>query len=283
MIPDPVEVWLAENGFGEVSSSRGVGGGCINSGTLLITSTGDRFFLKTNAHCPPDMFTCEVAGLKALCVPGGPRVPEPYFSGPDFLLMEDLAPAQPITDYWESFGRQMAVLHTHTSQRFGFEQDNYIGSTPQPNRWMEDGYQFYREYRLNFQVQLAARNGLLNHSEVNAVLAISTRLPELVPEQPASILHGDLWSGNSISDENGQPAIIDPAAYFGWAEADLAMMVLFGSPGRTFWAAYNEIRPLEVGWRERFDLYNLYHLLNHLNLFGRSYHGQVMRTVRQFA
>ncbi len=283
MISKLVEDWLAEQGFGTVSSSRGVGGGCINNGARLLTSTGDRFFLKTNAHCPPDMFACEVAGLKALNVTDGPRVPEPYLFGPDFLIMEDLSPARSNKDYWEIFGRQMAVLHTHTAERFGFEGDNYIGSTPQPNPWVADGYQFFREHRLNFQAEMAVRKGLLNRLEGDAVMAISARLPELIPEQPASILHGDLWSGNSISDENGQPTIIDPAAYYGWAEADLAMMVLFGAPGSQFWPAYLEVHPLEEGWRERFDLYNLYHLLNHLNIFGRGYHGQVMRTVRQFA
>ena len=282
MIPNPVEEWLAEHGFGTVSSSHGVGGGCINNGTRLITSTGNRFFLKTNAHCPPDMFACEVAGLRALNVPGGPRVPEPFLSGPDFLLMEDLSPSQKSRDYWETFGRQLALMHSHTGERFGFEGDNYIGSTTQPNPWMEDGYQFYRENRLDFQVKLAVHKGLLNTSGADAVMSISGRLPELVPDQPASIIHGDLWSGNSISDANGQPAMIDPAAYYGWAEADLAMMVLFGAPGSQFWPAYQEVHPLEIGWRERFDLYNLYHLLNHLNLFGPSYHGQVMRTVRQF-
>ena len=283
MIPNPVEEWLAEHSFGSVSSSHGVGGGCINNGTRLITSTGNRFFLKTNADCPPDMFECEVAGLIALNVPGGPRVPEPFLSGPDFLLMEDLSPSQKSRDYWETFGRQLAVMHSHTGERFGFEGDNYIGSTSQPNPWVEDGYQFYRDHRLNFQIELASRKGLLNTSEADAVLAIAKRLPEFIPEQPASIIHGDLWSGNSISDANGQPAIIDPAAYYGWAEADLAMMVLFGAPGSQFWPAYQEVRPLELGWRKRFDLYNLYHLLNHLNIFGRGYHGQVMRTVRQFA
>ena len=282
MIPNPVEEWLAEHGFGTVSSSHGVGGGCINNGTRLITSTGNRFFLKTNAHCPPDMFACEVAGLRALNVTGGPRVPEPFLSGPDFLLMEDLSPSQKSRDYWETFGRQLALMHSHTGERFGFEGDNYIGSTTQPNPWMEDGYQFYRENRLDFQVKLAVHKGLLNTSGADAVMSISGRLPELVPDQPASIIHGDLWSGNSISDANGQPAMIDPAAYYGWAEADLAMMVLFGAPGSQFWPAYQEVHPLEIGWRERFDLYNLYHLLNHLNLFGPSYHGQVMRTVRQF-
>jgi len=188
MIPELLEEWLAEHSFGMVNSSHRVGGGCINNGARLITSTGDRFFLKTNAHCPPDMFACEVAGLKALNVPGGPRVPEPYLSGPDFLIMEDLSPAQPSRDYWESFGRQMAELHTHTAEGFGFEGDNYIGSTPQPNPWVENGYQFYRDHRLNFQVELAARKGLLNRSEADAVMAISARLPELIPDQPASTI-----------------------------------------------------------------------------------------------
>jgi protein-ribulosamine 3-kinase len=282
MIPKQVVNWLSDQGFGAVVSSHTIGGGCINNGLRLTTSSGKNFFLKTNSNCPPDMFACEVAGLKALKVPGGPRVPEPYFHSHKFLLMEDLAPAYPTEDYWEVFGRQMAALHNHTNQRFGFEGDNYIGSTPQKNPWTDDGYDFYANYRLIFQAELAARHSLLSRSEADAVATLSTQLPNLIPEQPASILHGDLWSGNATSDALGQPAIIDPAVYYGWAEADLAMMVLFGSPGESFWRAYSEFRPLEIGWRERFSLYNLYHLLNHLNLFGRSYHAQVMRTLRRF-
>jgi len=177
----------------------------------------------------------------------------------------------------------MATLHQHTGDRFGFDGDNYIGSTPQPNPWTDDGHQFFAGNRLNYQAELAGRRGLLSHGEVEAVTAISNRLTTLVPNQPPSVLHGDLWSGNSTSDAEGQPVIIDPAAYFGWAEADLAMMVLFGSPGQQFWQAYQEMRPLEDGWRDRFDLYNLYHVLNHLNLFGRGYYGQVMRIIKKYA
>jgi len=283
MIPKQVVDWLSEQNFGTVVSSQSVGGGCINNGMRLITTSGKNFFLKTNMNCPPDMFACEVAGLRELNVPDGPRVPEPYFHSHNFLLMEDLAPTRPSSDYWEVFGRQMAALHNHTNLRFEFEGDNYIGSTPQKNPWTEDGYHFYANHRLIFQAEFAAQRGLLSQTEADAVVAVSKRLTNLIPEQPASILHGDLWSGNATSDDNGQPAIIDPAAYYGWAEADLAMMVLFGSPRESFWGAYTESRPLETGWRERFSLYNLYHLLNHLNLFGRSYHAQVMRTVRQFA
>jgi fructosamine-3-kinase len=111
---------------------------------------------------------------------------------------------------------------------------------------------------------------------------LAARLPQLVPQQPASLLHGDLWSGNAISDRHGAPAIIDPAVYYGWAEAELAMTALFGAFAESFYQAYQEMRPLESGWRERFDIYNLYHLLNHLNLFGESYLGEVRAILRRY-
>ena len=283
MIPEHVRAWLAEQGHGEVVSTRGVGGGCINNGMVLKAAEGLSFFLKTNSNCPPDMFAQEAAGLRALEVPGGPRVPQSYLHGPDFLLLEDLAPAARAKTYWEDFGRQMAALHNHTADKFGFDADNYIGSTPQLNPWTADGYEFYARHRFTFQAEMAAKQGLLSRQELESARSLAARLPDLVPRQYASILHGDLWSGNQVSDSEGSPAVIDPAAYYGWAEADLAMMVLFGSPGAGFWEAYNEVRPLESGYRERFRLYNLYHLLNHLNLFGRSYHAQAVSVLRQFS
>ena len=283
MIPDAVSDWLDENGYGKVVRTRAVSGGCINNGLRLQTANGAGFFLKTNTSCPEDMFAKEVAGLEALAVAGGPRVPKPYLYGRDFLLMEDLAPAGKASNYWTVFGRQMAALHKHTQPKFGFESDNYIGSTPQPNPWTSDGYEFFAEHRLGYQAELARNRGLLSMKEAEGVSRIAARLPELVPEQPASILHGDLWSGNATTDSEGQPVIIDPAAYYGWAEADLAMMVLFGRPAGRFWQAYQDIQKLEPGWEERFPVYNLYHLLNHLNLFGRGYHGHVISVVRRFS
>jgi protein-ribulosamine 3-kinase len=282
MIPDTVREWLRDQGYGEITSSQEVGGGCINNGARLATKSGTGFFLKTNQSAPADMFACEVAGLEALAVEDGPRVPKAYLHGENFLLMEDLAPSGRSGDYWTVFGGQMAALHNHTYEQFGFSTDNYIGSTPQANPWTQDGYHFYAEHRFVFQAELAARRGLLDSGEVDRIKALAARLPELVPQQPASLLHGDLWNGNATSDEHGDPAIIDPAAYYGWAEADLAMTALFGGFSGEFYSAYNEVRPLEVGWRERFGLYNLYHLLNHLNLFGRGYYGQVIQTVRKW-
>ena len=228
MIPKPVTDWLDENSHGAVTSSRPVGGGCINNGMLLGTDTGASFFLKTNTLNPPDMFAREAEGLRALEVAGAPRVPRPYLHGENFLLMEDLRPAARRDGYWETFGRQMAALHTHTNDLFGFSDDNYCGATPQPNPWEGDGYTFFGEQRLLYQAHLARRRGLLGQSELRAVERLVGRLPELVPEQPPSLLHGDLWTGNAMCDDSGNPAIIDPAAHYGWAEAELAMTTLFG-------------------------------------------------------
>jgi fructosamine-3-kinase len=282
MIPAAVTNWLAENGYGNVESSRQVGGGCINNGVLLWTSEGNSLFLKTNAQAPEDMFVREVEGLEVLGVEDGPRVPKSYLHASDFLLMEDLAPVSRASDYWDDFGRKMAALHNHTSERFGFEHDNYIGSTPQPNPWTDDGYEFFSQHRLVFQAEMAVRRGLLSSKEAGQVERLANRLRDLAPEQPASLIHGDLWGGNAMTDEKGAPAIIDPAAHYGWAEADLAMTALFGGFNDRFYSAYNESRPMPSGWRNRFSLYNLYHLLNHLNLFGRGYHGQVMGVVKRY-
>lgn len=288
MIPESVIEWLIREGYGELRSTQPVGGGCINNGSRLLTESGESFFIKTNRHAPPDMFAREADGLAALGRGSddgqqGPRVPKAYLHGESFLLLEDLNPARRQPDYWPIFGRQLAALHNQTHPQFGFGHDNYIGSTPQPNPWEAQGMVFFAEHRLGFQARLAQRQGLLGSADVRRVQNLATRLPDLVPDQPASLIHGDLWGGNAISDENGAPAIIDPAAHYGWAEAELAMTTLFGSFPEAFYQAYQEARPLEPGYKGRFPIYNLYHLLNHLNLFGSSYLGQVQMILRRFA
>ena len=283
MLPEPVSDWLKAQGYGQVLSTRQVGGGCINNGARLQTDSGKTFFLKTNRYTPADMFAREAEGLDALAVGDGPRVPKPYFHGTDFLLLEDLSPAPRRTDYWPEFGRRLAALHNHTQLRYGFHHDNYIGSTPQPNTWTQDGYIFFAESRLSFQARLASQKGLLGKHEVVRVEGLCERLPELIPAQPASLIHGDLWSGNAMTDETGCPAIIDPATHYGWAEAELAMTTLFGIFPDVFYRAYQEVRPLEPGFRERYPLYNLYHLLNHLNLFGAGYWGEVVAALNRYA
>ncbi|MEN8172007.1 MAG: fructosamine kinase family protein, partial [Chloroflexota bacterium] len=261
MIPPEVQTWLSDHQYGTVLSAQPVQGGCINQGAVLKTQTGDSFFLKTHQTSPADMFSREVAGLDALRVDDGPKVPKTFLHGPTFLLMEDLAPAPKSSRYWPSFGRKLARLHQHSQPEFGFAHDNYIGSTPQPNKWTQNGFAFFAEQRLHFQAKLARERGLISRREVKQVEKLNSYLPDLIPQQPASLLHGDLWSGNATADCHGGPAIIDPAAHFGWAESELAMTTLFGAFPAVFYHSYEEVRPLPPGYRARFPIYNLYHLL----------------------
>jgi len=225
----------------------------------------------------------EAEALSLLQVPDGPRFPKPILAGTDFLLLEDLTPAPGRPDFWPELGRRLAALHNHTSPNFGFAHNNYLGSTPQPNPWTEDGFAFFGEQRLMFQARLAERNGYFTSQELALVESLCRRLKDLVPAQPASLLHGDLWSGNVLSDSDGRPALIDPAAYYGWAEAELGMTMLFGGFPQAFYHAYQEARHVQSGWRNRIEIYNLYQLLNHLNLFGRAYYNRVLSILRRWA
>jgi fructosamine-3-kinase len=261
-----------------VVASEELGGGCINTVRRLRLADGSSAVLKTNASAPAGLFAREAEGLAALHLDGGPTVPEVLGAADDFLLLEDLRPASPARGYWPEFGRRLARLHRVTSERFGFAHDNWLGASPQPNGCMDDGWAFFAERRLRHQARLAARWKL--DARIERVCA---RLRELVPPQPASLIHGDLWSGNAMVDAHGMPALIDPAAHHGWAEAELAMTRLFGGFPESFYAAYAEVRPLAPGFAERVDLYNLYHLLNHLVLFGASYLGQVEAILARYA
>lgn len=284
MIPQAVQDWLRQAGQGAVRQSRAVGGGCINNGTRLYTEGGASFFLKTHSAAPADIFAREAQGLAALGASGsGLRIPQVFLWGVDFLLLEDLAPAEPARDYWQTLGRQLAAQHSQVHPQFGFAQDNYLGMTPQPNPWTDDGHDFFAQQRLLHQARLARDGGRLDAADVIAVERLAGRLPELLPQQPAVLIHGDLWAGNAISDSQGQPALIDPAAHYGWAEAELGMTTLFGGFADGFYAAYQEAATLQPGWRERLPIYNLYHLLNHLNLFGAGYLAQVQAVLSRFA
>ncbi len=270
-LPAPVVEWSRACGFGEIRSIGAQSGGCIHTALRLAASTGDTFFLKVNPSVPHDMFTREAEGLAALASAHGPRIPEPILWGPTFLLLEDLSPASPAPGFWEQLGRELAGLHEITSPRFGFDHDNYIGLTPQPNPWTDDGVRFFTEARLQFQAGRAASAGLLTPKDRKAIDSICDRLDSLIPTQPASLLHGDLWSGNVVAGPDGEPCLVDPACHYGWAESELGMTELFGGFPDAFYAAYQEARPLASGWRDRLAIYNLYHLLNHLNLFGAAY------------
>ncbi len=226
------------------------------------------------------MFAVEAAGLEALAATRTLRVPQVIAhgnaDGQSYLVLEYLD----LHTHGDArrLGEQLAALHRCSADRFGFAQDNFIGSTPQPNRWQADWLTFWRDQRLGFQLRLAAHHGLdpaLQESGAKLQAALPDFFAGYAP-QP-SLLHGDLWGGNHAFLADGTPVLFDPAAYYGDRECDLAMTELFGGYPPDFYAAYRAAWPLDAGYARRRDLYNLYHLLNHANLFGGGYASQALQ------
>lgn len=279
-----------ENIFGrpvQIKDSNSVGGGCINQTQRLSLDTGDRVFLKSNAQAPENFFRAEAMGLKLLALAkDGPKIPK-LLEIPSrhsrFFLLEYIEETSPPSNYPEAFARALANMHRATRDKYGLDHDNFIGKTKQPNDLENDGLVFFRDKRLGFQQELARKQGLLPKDTDKRIDSLRERLQELMNvegERPA-LLHGDLWSGNHFPS-GGKPCLFDPAVYYGFREADLAMTKLFGSLPERFYSAYREVFPQNPGWAEREDIFNLYHLLNHLNLFGASYLGSVKQIVNRY-
>ncbi|SIP90733.1 Fructosamine-3-kinase [Alkalispirochaeta americana] len=275
-----------------IGTRRAVGGGSINDTALLELSSGETIFLKENDLHQGSLFQEEARGLVALArAPRGPRVPRPLglFSGKtrQYLLMEYVPSGRPRGDFFTRFGRALARLHRSCRNRScGFARDNHIGATPQPNPWTEDWIRFFSEQRLRFQGELARARGLWGTRDLRSLESLVKRLPDLLPQVDqgeASLLHGDLWGGNFMADSDNAPVLIDPAVYFGHREADLAMTELFGGFSPAFYEGYRQEWPLEPGYGERKDIYNLYHLMNHMNLFGGSYRASCQAILRRFS
>jgi fructosamine-3-kinase len=289
--PDgPVEAALAA-ALGHpvrIERRRALGGGDISQVERIQTDAGP-FILKSHPSPPDGFFAAEAAGLAALRASGTslriPAVVAVADNGPAWLVLEDLGSGYPSDGFDEVFGRGLAELHRRGSDRFGFDQDTFCGTTRQPNartaRWVD----FYGERRLGHQLELATRSGRLSSSDASDVRRLIERLDTLIDEPPEgpALIHGDLWSGNLHVSSAGAPSLIDPSAYFAHREAELGMMQLFGGFSTRVYDAYAEAFPLDAGWRERHPLYQLYHLLNHLNLFGTGYRPQVMAVIRRFA
>jgi protein-ribulosamine 3-kinase len=273
----------------KVKSSSPTSGGCINQTSILQLNNGERVFLKVNPHPPPDFFSAEAKGLKQLAKSeNGPKIPKPLAiqnsANPTFLILEFIEEASPSKDFSVHFAQSLAELHRVTQNKFGLDHDNYIGSTLQINSLETDGITFFREQRLRPQQELARKSGKLPLATDKILSQLCEQLENLLDisgEKPA-LLHGDLWSGNYFPDTEQIPCIFDPAVYFGLREADLAMTELFGRLPQKFYDAYHGAFPLNPGYNERKDLFNLYHLLNHLNLFGGSYLSSVEQTLKKF-
>lgn len=255
-----------------------IGGGCINRAVRL--SDGHRsFFVKLNGPASMEMFEAERQGLEALAVPGGPRVPKPVATGAAdgvaFLVLEFIPLGRLAGEGWGRLGEQLAAVHRCTAAAFGWHRPNTIGATPQNNDWRPAWVDFWREHRLGYQLRRAAENGL-DRSVVRRGGMLLDGLEKLFSGHAPgpSLLHGDLWSGNVAADGSGKPVLFDPAVYYGDREADLAMTELFGSFAGEFYEAYRGSWPLDAGYDARRTLYNLYHVLNHFNLFGGGYAGR---------
>ena len=264
---------------------RGVSGGDINSAAVM-EGGGRRYFVKSNDVTRLAMFEAESEGLAEITGTKSVRVPQPVCLGTHgdqaYLVLEYLDISHSSAKSDALLGRQLASMHRNTTNKFGWQRDNTIGSTLQINTVEHDWVTFYREHRLRFQLVLAEKNGY----GIN-LMRLGERLLENLPAffanykpQP-SLLHGDLWGGNHAALQDGAPVIFDPAIYYGDRETDLAMTELFGGYSADFYDAYREAWPLDTGYRVRRDLYNLYHLLNHLNLFGSGYCDQAQRLIER--
>ncbi len=273
----------------EVRSAVSVPGGDINR-AFRVDLEGKAVFVKTNRRENLSFFKAEAEGLAAIAGTNAIRVPEVFAAGTDsrygsFLMME-WSEGRKERDFFQNFGRNLASMHrADTSNlvcdgRFGFLHDNYIGSSRQTNSPADSWVDFFRDSRLSPQFRMA--DFWFDRQDRKAAFRLMEHLGNYLPEPEfPSLLHGDLWSGNYLAGSDGSAWLIDPAAYVGCFEADIAMTELFGGFPRDFYAAYGEVNPLPPEYEERRDLYNLYHLLNHLNLFGGSYLGSVRSILRK--
>lgn len=266
----------------KVKSVRAVGGGCINDSEIISDNLGNTYFLKTNFSSPPDMFLKEAKGLIELNKASVIRVPKPVLVNERFLLLEHIKSNSKSKNFDENFGRAFARLHKFIGQEFGFYEDNYIGSTPQKNIANDDTknnwIKFYFNNRILFQFRLLEKAGYSDDKLRKGINSLENNIANILAhsENVPSLLHGDLWSGNYITDENGEACLIDPAVYYGNREADLAMTKLFGGFSSSFYRAYQEEFPLPDGFEYRENIYKLYHVMNHLNLFGGGYYYQTV-------
>ena len=277
--------------FGEarsVEKRRYVSGGDINEACVLTLDDGSFLFMKSNSAAALSNFRAEAEGLRRIRETGAIGVPQVLGTGTDegssFLLMEYIIGGRRVSHYWETFAAELAAMHRADSSRdlpYGLETDNWIGARKQINTPKSSWITFFRDCRLAPQFASAARYfSVEDRTRIDDLLSHLDRF--LVEPAGPSLVHGDLWSGNTITGNDGKGWLIDPAVYYGHPEADIAMTELFGGFAPAFYSSYRQIAHIDPEYDDRRDLYNLYHLLNHVNLFGYSYVGSVERTLERF-
>ena len=279
-----------------IADTERLSGGDINKAYGLSLNNGQHVFMKANAKANAAFFTAEAAGLTAIANTKAIKTPDILCTGTDdgedvgysFLLLKYIKSAKPVKNYWEDFAQKLAAMHKadtsaflEKGRAFGFFQDNFIGARPQSNTPSDSWISFFRDNRL--VPQFKAADSYFEAQDRAKITKLLDHLTDFLiePEKP-SLLHGDLWSGNVMCGPDGKAMLIDPACYVGHAEADLAMTELFGGFPQNFYEAYRQANPLQPGYENRRDLYNLYQLLNHLNLFGPTYLGPVLSIVDEY-
>lgn len=261
-------------------------GGDINQ-VFRVDTENQSYVIKVNrTHSLPDLFKTEAAGLGLIHRSDSICVPSVIRSGEEndfqFLVLEFIRSGEADKSTWENLGEKLAMLHRSSSEFFGLDHNNYIGSLRQVNTPTSAWTDFYRSQRLQPLIEMAVNQGELNYVEARIFEPFISRLEELIPSEKPSLLHGDLWSGNLLIDSDANPVLIDPAVYYGHREMDLAMMQLFGGFPSLAFDSYHNIFSLEKGWKERIPIHQLYPLLVHLNLFGRSYWNQIRNTLEHY-
>lgn len=269
-----------------VSYTKPVGGGSINRCFEVGTGQG-RYFLKVNkAQRYPGMFEAEVRGLELLRTNSSFHVPKPIGTNVEgdeqWLLMECVLSGSRSVDFWPDFGHKLARMHQQSSARFGLDHDNYIGSLPQRNMQADSWPSFFVAERLEPQIKRASDQQWFDVQDRRNFERLYMRLGEFFPEEPPSLLHGDLWSGNYMVGPKGEPVVMDPAVYYGHRFMDLGMTLLFGGFGSEMYQSYSATHELPANWREGAEVANLYPLLVHVNLFGGSYVSQVRGILMRF-
>lgn len=271
-----------------VVSRQTVTGGCIGRAEVFTLDTGQRVFVKSSPDFP-ESFAAESAGLAAIGKSNSIQVPEEIGcgqteSGLGFLVLEWIETVPRDADFEIELARLLAQLHRQCrNARFGFDTDNFLGGSRQCNQWSSRWVEFWAVHRLGYQLELSNTLGYATAEFNLRCHRLIDHLDSLLKtDESASLIHGDLWSGNLLCGPNCLPVLIDPAVYFGSRESEFGMTTLFGGLSPRFYDAYHEAWPLAAGWETRVEIYRLYHLMNHLNLFGPSYFGSCLEILIKF-
>lgn len=269
----------------KVTSNSFVGGGSIADSQKIRTSSGKEYFVKSYSQSKSNILKNEVNGLIEIQKSKSIKTPQIIYYDDNILILEFIKSGRKNKNFSQLFGIQLTEMHRLKSDKFGFYENNYIGSNHQINLPLYSNWtDFYWENRLLYQFKLAEKHGYVNsdfRKLFNQFESVYRNIIEGTEEEP-SLIHGDLWGGNYLVDESGNPVLIDPAVYYGHREAELGMTILFGGFDSEFYSSYNEVYPLFDGWKERLDIYKLYHVMNHLNLFGTGYLNQTLSIIKSY-